>query len=114
MGMKKIILSMLLALSLVGSASAFDLWFKWTANPSNDLVTSYVIQQAVGTSTNFVDTVTAPGTTNVWVIRSLANGSYKFRIVAVNGAGRSIPSNVLSYPTNAPGAPSDFQFTNPQ
>ena len=112
--MKKLILTLLLAVSLVGSVNALDLWFKWTANPSTDLVTSYVIQQAIGTSTNFSDVVTAPGNTNAWVVRNLGNNSYKFRLVAVNGAGRSVPSNVLSYPTNSPGQPQDFQFTAPR
>jgi len=78
------------------------------------MVTGYLIQQATGTSTNFVDAVTAPGSTNSWVVRNLnANNSYKFRLVAVNGAGRSLPSNVLTIPTNAPASPLDFQFTNP-
>ena len=113
MGMKKFILISLLAVLTVYSAAALDLWFKWTANPASEAVTSYVIQQATGTSTNFVDVVTAPGNTNVWSVRGLPNGSYKFRLVAVNGAGRSQPSSVLSFPTNTPSAPADFQFTNP-
>jgi len=112
--MKKILSVLFLALFLVTSASALDLWFSWTPNSTNEVVTSYVIQQATGiNSTNFVDVVTAPGTTNVWVVRGLANNSYKFRLVAVNGAGRSVPSNVLSYPTNAPSAPTNFQFAVP-
>lgn len=99
---------------MVVSASALDLWFSWTPNPTNELVTSYVIQQATGTSTNFVDVVTAPGTTNKWVVRNLGNNSYKFRLVAVNGAGRSGPTPWISYPTNSPSTPTNFNFSTPQ
>lgn len=112
MGMKKLILILSLVMSLVVSASALDLWFTWTKNPPTEAVTSYVIQQATGTSTNFVDVVTAPGTTNVWAVRGLGNGAYKFRIVAVNGAGRSQPSTIVSFPTNVPSAPASFSLTN--
>lgn len=108
--MKKTLLILSLAFALVGSASAFDLYFTWTPNGTNEMVTSYVIQQATLPNTNFVDVVTAPGSTNVWPVKSLGNGSYKFRLVAVNGAGRSIPSSELSYPTNAPSQPQSFQF----
>lgn len=109
--MKKALSILALTVLLVTSVSAVDLWFKWTPNPTNEMVTSYVIQQATGTSTNFVDVVTAPGTTNTWPVRGLGNGSYKFRLVAVNGAGRSVPSSVVSYPTNAPSQPANFQLT---
>jgi len=109
-GMKKALSILLLTIMLVTSVSAVDLWFKWTPNPTNEMVTSYVIQQASGNSTNFFDVVTAPGTTNVWPIRGLGNGSYKFRLIAVNGVGRSIPSSVLSYPTNTPSQPTNFQI----
>ena len=111
MSMKKLILISLLSVFLVASAGALDLWFSWTPNPSNEAVTSYVIQQATGTSTNFVDTVTAPGTTNKWVVKGIGNSTYKFRLVAVNGAGRSLPSSVVSFPTNTPSAPADFQLS---
>jgi predicted phage tail protein len=112
MGMKKLILILSLVVSLAVSASALDLWFTWTKNPASEAVTSYVIQQATGTSTNFVDVVTAPGTTNVWAVKGLGNGSYKFRVVAVNGAGRSQPSTVVSFPTAVPSQPANFALTN--
>ncbi len=112
MGMKKLILIISLAVSMVVSASALDLWFTWTPNPSSEAVTSYVIQQSTGTSTNFVDVVTAPGNTNVWTVKGLGNGSYKFRIVAVNGAGRSQPSTVVTFPTVVPSTPANFALTN--
>jgi predicted phage tail protein len=112
MGMKKLILILSLVVSMVVSASALDLWFTWTKNPPTEAVTSYVIQQATGTSTNFVDVVTAPGTTNVWSVRGLGNGSYKFRLVAVNGAGRSQPSAIITFPTSSPSQPSGFALTN--
>lgn len=113
MGMKKFILISLLAVMVAFSSSAFDLWFKWTPNPANEAVTSYVIQQATGNSTNFTDVVTAPGTTNLWAVRGLNGSAYKFRLVAVNSAGRSVPSAVLSYPTNSPSTPTNFNFSTP-
>lgn len=112
MSMKKLILILSLVVTLAVSASALDLWFAWTPNPSSEAVTSYVIQQATGTSTNFVDVVTAPGTTNVWAVRGLGSGAYKFRLVAVNGAGRSQPSTVISFPTAVPSSPANFSLTN--
>jgi predicted phage tail protein len=112
MSMKKLMLILSLAMFVVVSASALDLWFAWTPNANSEAVTSYVIQQATGTSTNFIDVVTAPGTTNVWAVRGLGNGAYKFRLVAVNGAGRSQPSTVVSFPTNVPSAPANFSLTN--
>lgn len=111
--MKKTFFALVMALCLVLQASALDLWFTWTPNPSNEAVTGYVIQQATLPNTNFVDVVTAPGTTNVWPVRSLPNGSFKFRVVAVNGVGRSVPSAELVYPTNAPSQPQNFQLTTP-
>lgn len=113
MGMKKFISILSLAMFIVVSASAFDLWFTWSPNPSSEAVTSYVIQQATGTSTNFIDVVTAPGTTNIWPVRGLKNNSYKFRLVAVNGAGRSTPTAWIAYPTNSPSMPTNFNFTTP-
>lgn len=111
--MKKILSVIFLSVFLVSAASAVDLWFTWTANPTNEMVTSYVIQQAVLPNTNFLDVVTAPGSTNTWPVRSVGNGSYQYRLVAVNGAGRSTPSAAVSYPTNAPSQPQNFQLTTP-
>lgn len=111
--MKTRLLILALFLTMAFSASALDLWFTWTPNPTNELVTGYVIQQATLPNTNFVDVVTAPGTTNTWPVRNVGNGSYQYRLVAVNGAGRSTPSAVLAYPTNAPSQPQNFQFATP-
>ncbi len=112
MDMKKLILILTIAASLIASASAIDLWFAWTPNQPAEGVTSYVIQQAVGTSSTFSDVVTAPGNTNRWVIKSVSAGSYKFRLVAVNGIGRSQPSSVILFPSTLPSAPGDFVLTN--
>lgn len=111
--MKKLIFTSLLALFVAFSASALDLVFKWSANPSNEMVTSYVIQQATGTNVNFNDIVTAPGTTNTWAVKNVNNGLYRFRLVAVNGVGRSVPSVEIAYPTNAPSQPAQFQLIFP-
>lgn len=91
-----------------------DLWFTWKASPANEMVTSYVIEQAKLPSTNFVPTVTISGTTNVGVVRGLTAGSYKFRVVAKNAVGSAPPSNEVSYPTNAPFTVLEFQFTTPR
>ena len=115
--MKKLIIITALVLFMLHPVIAMpptvDLWFRWTPNPSIELVTSYVIQKAIGTSTNFVDVTIAPGTTNIWAVKGLTNNTYMFRLIAINGSGRSRPSKELIYPTNAPSSPNQFQFTVP-
>jgi hypothetical protein len=93
---------------------AGDFWFTWKHNPTNEFVTSYVIEQSKSPNTNFVAVVTISGTTNVGVIKGLTAGTYKFRLVAKNGVGTSKPSSELSYPTNAPSAPLEFNYTVPR
>lgn len=110
--MSKILPIITLSLLLASTVLATDLWFTWSPNPTNEMVVSYVIQQANLPNTNYFDVVTAPGTTNVWPVRGLTTGGYGFRLVAVNGAGRSVPSLPIYYPTNVPSQPSTFQFTN--
>lgn len=97
------------------SVGAYDLWFTWTASPAADVVSNYVIEQAKLPNTNFVAVVTVSGLTNVGVVKGLATSSkYQFRIVAKNMAGASLPSNVVTFPTNAPSQISDFQLTTPK
>lgn len=109
---------LILSSIIASPALGIDLYFTWKANPSAELVTSYVIYQAnnIG-STNFGPfrpVSTAPGSTNVWPVRGLSPGTYKFRVVAINGAGGSLPSNEVTYPTNNPSKPLEFQITVPK
>lgn len=109
------ILSVLFSIAFfTSSALALDLAFVWTLNPSNEMVTSYIIQKATLPSPNFVNVVTCAGTTNYGIVKGLGNGSYKFRLVAINGVGQSPPSNELSYPTNTPGSPINFNYAPPK
>lgn len=112
--MKKFLSISLTLLFLSSATFAADFWFTWKHNPTNEFVTSYVIEQSKAPSTNFVAIVTVPGTTNVGVVKGLTAGTYKFRLVAKNGAGTSQPSSELSYPTNAPSVPTEFNFTVPR
>lgn len=116
--MKKLLFSILAVMfvtfTVLTAESTTDLWFTWRVSPANEMVTSYVIEQAKAPSTNFVPVVTVVGTTNVGVVKGLTAGSYKFRVVAKNAVGSAPPSNEISYPTNNPAAVVEFQFTVPR
>lgn len=112
--MKKIFASLFAIMFIAASVSAVNLWFIWDANPESEMVTSYIIQQVKLPATNFVDVVTVIGTTNVGVVKNLKAGTYKFRIVAINGLGRSLPSTEVNYPTNTPTVVTNFQITVPR
>jgi hypothetical protein len=116
--MKKLLLTLSVLVTLTNAWSAtnstYDLWVTWRASPAYESVTSYVIEQAKLPSTNFVPVVTIPSTTNVGSIKGLTPGTYKFRVIAKNGVGSSLPSNVLDYPTNSPTPLLEFQYTTPR
>ena len=112
--MKKMLLTILTLSVFVSTALSLDLWVTWKPGNTNEFVTSFVVEQAKAPSTNFVAVVTFPGTTNVGVIKGLTSGDYKFRLIAKNSVGSSAPSNVISYPTNAPATPIEFNFTVPR
>jgi hypothetical protein len=111
--MKKF-LTILAVLMVTSTVLAVDLWVTWKPGNTNEFVTSFVVEQAKAPSTNFVPVVTFSGTTNTGVIRGLTPGDYSFRLIAKNSVGSSPPSNVISYPTNAPSSPVEFKFTVPK
>lgn len=110
--MKKL-LSTICVLLVTAAVFAVDLPFTWKFNPTSDMVTSYVIEYSrPGTvNSNFVALLTLPGTTNSAVARNLPLGTYKFRLVAKNGVGSSLPSEEIVVPTNAPTIPLEFKLT---
>jgi hypothetical protein len=83
---------------------AVDVKIGWESNPVHEMVDKYVIYQARGTNASFVPVVTVPGITNVGIVRNLVPGTYRFVVVAQNGAGIAPPSNEVVIPTNAPTA----------
>jgi len=110
--MKKI-LSIICILFISVAAFAVDIPFTWKFNPTSDMVTSYVIEYArPGTiNSNFIAVLTLSGTTNGAIVRNLPLGTYKFRLIAKNGVGSSLPSEEISVPTNAPTIPLEFKIT---
>jgi hypothetical protein len=74
----------------------------WTANPSSDNVTGYLVQRKlhIGATWNTVATV---GLTTLSYNDSspLSNTAYDWRIVAANAAGQSTPSALQTLTTNA-------------
>ena len=116
--MKKFIVTLALFAVLVLQAAVsttYDLWFIWKANPPSESVLNYVIEKATAPNTNsFIPVVTISSTTNVGVVKGLTPGTYRFRLVAKNGVGSSLPSNILNYPTNAPSTAAEFNFTVPR
>lgn len=109
--MKKI-LSAVFALFISASVFAVDIPFTWKFNPISDMITSYVIEYArPGTvNSNFVAVVTILGTTNSAVVKNLPLGTYKFRLIAKNGIGSSVPTQEIMVPTNAPSTPLEFRI----
>jgi len=110
--MKKTLFVIATIAFLTTTVLATDLWLTWKPNPSSEMVTSYVIEQAKAPSTNFVPVVTVSGTTNVGVVKGLTAGSYKFRVVAKNAVGSAPPSNEVAFPTNAPSPVFELSITN--
>jgi hypothetical protein len=111
--MKKMLSAILLSITLfVMSATAVDLTCQWKANPTNEMVSSYVVEIARDTPnfTNFVPIVTVT-TTNA-TVRGI-NTACALRVVAKNIQGASGPSNSDKYPKVAPTVPVQFLITNP-
>lgn len=89
----------------------YDVWFKWTLNPPEQAVTSYVIEQAkTAPYTNFIPIVTVSPLTNIGVVKGQTAAYAKYRIVAKNINGSAPPSNEVSWPTNLPSATTGFQI----
>ena len=55
--MKKTLFVIATIAFLTTTVLATDLWLTWKPNPSSEMVTSYVIEQAKAPSTNFVQVV---------------------------------------------------------
>jgi hypothetical protein len=113
MYMKKMLSTLIVAaMMFVASAAAIDLNCQWKANPTNEMVTSYVVEMAKDTPnfTNFIPVVTVT-TTNA-TVRGVTT-SCALRVVAKNIQGTSGPSNVDKYPKVAPTVPVQFIITNP-
>lgn len=105
--------ALILAVTLfVTSATAVDLTCQWKANPTNEMVSSYVVEIAKDTPnfTNFVPVVTVM-TTNA-TVRGITT-SCALRVVAKNIAGTSGPSTSDKYPKVAPTVPVQFIITTP-
>lgn len=115
--MKKFLISLLLASSLVLVAFGEDLWFSWDKNPATEMISGYRLEYIkLPVVTNWTLLTTISGTTNVAVVKGAQGGYiYKFRMFAVNakGIGTNL-SNVIEIPTNAPTAVTNFNLTTPR
>jgi hypothetical protein len=81
----------------------YDVWFTWTPNPTNELVTGYRIEYKkfpVVTNWTFITFVNS--STNIAIVKGIQMGYiYNFRAFAVNtfGIGTNL-SNIIQIPTN--------------
>jgi hypothetical protein len=113
--MKKMLSTLILAVTLfVTSATAIDLTCNWKANPTNEMVSNYIVEVAKDAPvfTNFIPVVTVSGNTNVALIRGITTAS-AFRVRAKNIQGTSGPSNTDKYPKVTPTVPVEFIITTP-
>ena len=113
--MKKMLSAILLSITVfVMSAPAIDLTCTWKANPTNEMVSNYIVEVAKDAPvfTNFIPVVTVSGNANVALIRGVTTAS-AFRVRAKNIQGTSGPSKSDKYPKNAPTIPVDFIITTP-
>jgi hypothetical protein len=85
-------------------AQSYDISLRWTPNPPAQMVTKYIVFQAIGTNLNFVPVVTAVGT-NFAKVRVNAPGLYQYKIWAVNGVTNSPLSESVQVPKDAPSTP---------
>jgi len=105
--MKRLLTFTLTFLGMVGilKAELFDISLRWTPNPPVQMVTKYVVYQAVGSATNnFVPVVTAFGT-NAVKVRVTSAGLYFYKISAFNGVTNSPLSEAVQVPKDAPSTP---------
>jgi hypothetical protein len=110
--MKKI-LNIIIVLILTVSVCfgySVDIWLGWKSNPTEELVTKYIIYQAKLPSTNFIPVVTVAGTTNAGKVRITSPGTYQFKVLAVNGVGSSGLSDEVQVPDVFPSIPTNFSF----
>lgn len=116
--MKKIILTSLIFISLIFNVKSAgyvaDIFLQWTANPTNQLVTKYLIYQAIQPNTNYVPVVTVVGT-NYGKVRVMTPGTYNYKITAINTNGESLQSDFIVVsvlnPTNIfPSIPTNLGF----
>ncbi len=113
--MKNTLMTAVLALLLTIPVIGEDVWFTWSKNPPQELVSSYKIEYLkLPAITNWTFLTTVPPTTNVAVIKGLQGGfTYKFRIFSVNSLGTGTnESNIIQIPTNSPTVVRDFSITN--
>jgi hypothetical protein len=94
----------LLGLTGIVSAQSYDISLTWTANPPTEMVSKYVVFQAIGTNGSFVPVVTANGT-NFSKVRVIGPGLYKFKVQAVNGVTNSALSEYVQVPNVGPATP---------
>ena len=91
----------------------------WANNATN--ATAIQVQQSVNSTNNFQTVMTIPATSITAAVNIGTNptgGTYYYRLVAVNSAGQSQPSNTVSAqiasitpPVAAPTAPSNLTYT---
>jgi len=112
--MKKILAIILLLGTITFSVAqtvSYDVWFSWTQNPPQELVSGYRIEyQKLPLVKNWTYITFVPATTNVAFVKGLQTGYiYKFRAFAVNsiGTGTNL-SNIVQIPTNSPSVVSNF------
>lgn len=88
-----------LKVNSVGKSSAgiVQVNLGWTDASTNE--TGFQIQQSIGNTTNFQTVKTVAASTSTGTVDLGATptaGTYNYRVLAVNGAGSSSPSNVVS------------------
>jgi hypothetical protein len=105
--MRKFLTTVLTLMGFVGivMADSYDINLRWTPNPPVQMVTKYIVHQAIGSPTNvFVPVVTAFGT-NFAKVRVNSAGLYFYKVQAVNGVTNSPLSEAVQVPKDAPSTP---------
>lgn len=110
--MKKFFIVLLLSLaSIAASQTVADVYLTWANNPAIEFVSKYVVYQATGdTSSNYVPVVTVTGTNFAKIRVNSTTTTYKFKVMAVNGAGNAPLSEFVKVPTNAPTATTNLSI----
>jgi hypothetical protein len=99
--MKRLFILFLAIVGTIGMVHAANVTLGWDLNPADEMIEKYFIYQASGTN-SFTLLTTIPGTVNLYTIRNVVPGKYRFMILATNAVGTSVPSSEIVIPTKSP------------
>jgi hypothetical protein len=84
-------------ISITATPNTNEVTIGWSAPTSDggDTITQYRIERRIGSTWTTAGTISAPN--SAYLVSGLTNGtSYKFRVLAYNAAGWSLPSTVVT------------------